>query len=102
MSVSTWKRSTGMLHLSSSGRAGRRRRRGAWLSVVAVTGVLALGAPAANAAGQHAGGSQAAASAAQPAASAAQTTYQYVIRFWPRWITYYQEVAFPRGVGVDR
>ena len=87
-----------MLHLSSSGssgRAGRRRRRGAWLSVVAAAGVLALAAPAANAAGQHAGGSQA-------TASAAQTTYQYVIRFWPRWITYYQQLAFPVAIGVDR
>jgi hypothetical protein len=93
-----------MLHLlssGSSGRAGRPRRR-TWLSVVAVAGVLALGAPAANAAVAHAGGSQATASAAQPAASAAQTTYQYVIRFWPRWITYFQQLAFPVAIGVDR
>ena len=67
-----------------------------------VAGVLAFGAPAANAASEHAGGSQATASAAQPAASAAQTTFQYVIRFWPRWITYFQQVAFPVAIGVDR
>ena len=106
-----------MLHLSSSrsrGRArhGHRRPGGARLRAVTVAGVaagtLALGVPVANAAGEHAGGSQSAASttqlaaAAQSAASAAQTTYQYVIRFWPRWITYYQQQAFPVAIGVDR
>lgn len=82
------------------------RLRGAWLRAVAVSGVvagtLALGVPVANAAGEHAGGSQATASAAQPAASAAQTTYQYVIRFWPRWITYAQQLGWPLLVGMNR
>ena len=81
------------------------RLRGAWLRAVTVSGVaagtLALGVPVANAAGD-AGGSQATASTTQPAASAAQTTEQYVIRFWPRWITYFQQQAFPVAIGVDR
>jgi hypothetical protein len=94
-----------MLNLLSSGssdRAGRRRPRGAWLSVVAVAGMLALGAPTASVAAVRAGGSQATASAAQPPASAAQTTYQYVIRFWPRWITFGQQLGWPRVVGMNR
>jgi hypothetical protein len=96
-----------MLNLSSSGspgRAGPHRRR-AWLSVLAVAGALALGVPTANAATMRAAGSQQAGSAARAAAAQAtpaQTTRQYVIRFWPRWITYYQQLAFPVAIGVDR
>jgi hypothetical protein len=89
-----------MLHPSfsgSSGRAGHRRPRGAWLSVVAVAGVLALGVPTASVAAVRAGGSQAV--TAQP--TAAQTTKQYVIRFWPRWTTYYQQLFITRVRGAN-
>jgi hypothetical protein len=96
-----------MLHLSSSGspgRAGRRRPRRAWLRVVTVAGVvggmLALGAPVASVAAVRSAPAQPAGPAAQ--ATAAQTAYQYTIRFWPRWITYYQQLAFPVAIGVDR
>src|SRR5271165_2981378 len=92
-----------MLNLFSSGsrgHAGRHRRRGTWLSVVAVAGVLALGVPAANAAAAPAGPSQAAAAqataartAAAQAATAAQTTKEYVIRFWPRYISFGQQAG---------
>ena len=47
-----------MLKLSSSGsrgRAGHRRPRGAWLSMLAVAGVLALGVPTASVAAVRAG-----------------------------------------------
>ena len=99
-----------MLNLFSSGsrgHAGRHRRRGTWLSVVAVAGVLALGVPAANAAAAPAGSSQAAAAqataartAAAQAATAAQTTKEYVIRFWPRYITFGQQ-AGASSVGLN-
>ena len=78
---------------SSSGsrvRAGRRRLRGAWLSVIAAAVVLALGVPTASVAAARAGSSQRAVSAAQAAAArtaAYKTTEQYVIRFWGRWVT---------------
>ena len=77
------------MNLSSSGsrgRAGHRRLRGAWLSAIAVAGALALGVPTASMASVRAAGPQA--TAAQHRGTAAQTTKQYVIRFWPRYITY--------------
>jgi hypothetical protein len=71
----------------------------AWQRVVAaagtvgiVAGVLALGTPNASAASQAAGqraASQSAGSAARPSAS--ETTKDYVIRFWGRWITWTQQ-----------
>ena len=95
-----------MLNLSSSGsrgRAGHRRPRGAWLSVIAVAGmvagVLALGAPVASVAAARTGGSQSAVSAAQ--ATAYQTTEQYVIRFWPRWISFAQQTLITTIHGPD-
>ena len=103
-----------MLDLSSSGARGRAGHRwprgawlrGAWLRAVAVTGViagvLALGVPAASMASERAAGAQPAASAAQPAASAAQTTRQYVIRYWPRWITFAQQTANVLSVGPNQ
>ena len=96
-----------MLNLSSSdspGRARPRRRRGAWLSVVAVAGALALGVPTANAAVVRAAGPQQAGSAARPAAAQAtpaQTTKQYVIRFWPRWINFAQQKGITKAHGAD-
>ena len=90
------------MDLSSSGsrgRAGHRRPRRAWLSAVAVAGVLALGVPAASGAAVRAAGSQPAVSAAQ--ATAAQTTEQYVIRFWPRWTTYTQQQLFARAAAPN-
>ncbi len=86
-----------MLGLSSSGsrgRAGHRRPRGAWLSVIAVAAVLALGVPTVSVAAVRAGGSQRTGSAAQTTAAqtaAYRTAEQYVIRFWPRWISYAQQ-----------
>ena len=99
-----------MLNLSSSGsrgRAGHRRARGAWLSAVAVAGLLALGVPTASVAAVRAGSSQPAtaqaataqASAAQ--ASAARTTRQYVIRFWPRYISYVTQNTLIRLQGFN-
>ena len=83
-----------MLKLSTSGsrgRAGHRRPRGAWLSVLAVAGVLALAVPTASApaarAGSHPAGPAAQATAAGRYYS---TTLKYVIRFRARfssWIT---------------
>ena len=93
-----------MLNLFSSGsrgQAGHRRRRGAWLGVVAVAAALALGVPTASTAAVRAAGPQATAAraaAAQP--TAAQTTEQYVIRFWPRWTTYTQQLLFGRVAGA--
>jgi hypothetical protein len=70
------------------------------MSVVAVAGVLALGVPAASVAAVRAAGSPQAGTAAQ--ATAAQTTEQYVIRFWNRWITYYQQLGFGLSIGENR
>ena len=84
----------------SRGRAGHRRPRRAWLSVIAAAVVLALGVPAASVAAVRAGGAQPAGSAAQ--ATAYQTTLQYVIRYWPRWITYFQQTALIRVHGADQ
>jgi hypothetical protein len=89
-----------LLSSGSSGRAGSRRPRGAWLSVLAVAAMLALGVPNASVAAVRAAGSPQAGTTAQM--TAAQTTEQYVIRFWNRWITYFQQMAFPRVLGVDR
>ena len=87
-----------MMNLSSSGsrgRAGHRRARGARLRAVAVAGVvagaLALGVPTASVAAVRAAGSQRHRSAGR---TAAQTTQQYVIRFWPRYMTYTQNRLF--------
>jgi hypothetical protein len=96
-----------MLDLSSSGargRAGHRRRRGAWLSVIAAAVVLALGVPTASTAAVRAGGTQRAGSAAQAAAAqtaAYQTTEQYVIRYWGRWVTYTQQSTIARIHGTN-
>ncbi len=93
------------MNLSSSGsrgRAGHRRARGARLRAVAVAGVvagaLALGVPTASVAAVRAAGSQA--TAAQ-AATAAQTTKQYVIRFWPRYISYVTQNTIVRLHGFN-
>jgi hypothetical protein len=80
-----------MLKLSSSrGRAGHRRPRGAWLSVLAVAGALALGVPTASVATVQAGGSPQAGPAAQatPASTYYSTTLNYVIRFRARYTTW--------------
>ena len=94
-----------MLNLSSSGsrgRAGHRRARGAWLGALAVTGALALGVPTASAAAVRAGGSQATAAQTTTAqATAAQTTKQYVIRFWPRYISYVTQNTIVRLHGFN-
>ena len=98
-----------MRKLSSSGsrgRAGHRRPRGAWLSVLALAGMLALGVPTASVAAVRAGSQPTAAqaTAAQATAAqatAAQTAMQYVIRFWPRWITYAQQTAITGVHGAD-
>ena len=90
-----------MLNLSSSGsrgRAGHRRPRGAWLSVLAGAGMLALAVPAASAASRA--GGLAAGSAAQ--ATPAQTTRQYVIWSWPRAISYAQQVGTIAAHGADQ
>jgi len=74
------------------------RALGAWQRVVAVAGTFALVAgmialtgSAANAAGQRAGAAPSADSTAQ--ASAAQTTRDYVVRFWGRWVTWGQQIS---------
>jgi hypothetical protein len=82
-----------MLKLSSSrfrGRAGHRRPRGAWLSMLAVAGVLALAVPGASAAAARAGASQPADSAAQATATGKyySTALNYVIRFRARVTTW--------------
>jgi hypothetical protein len=84
----------------SSGRAGPRRSRRAWLSVLAAAGMLALGVPTASMAAVGAAGSPQAGTAVQT--TAAQTTEQYVIRFWNRWITYYQQLGFGLSIGENR
>jgi hypothetical protein len=79
------------------------RPRGAWLRVFAVAGVvastLALGVTAASVAGERAAGTQSADSAAQATAQY-QTTKQYVIRFWPRYLSFYQQLAITRVHGA--
>ena len=88
----------------SRGRAGRRRLRGAWLSVIAAAVVLALGVPTASVAAARAGSSQRAVSAAQAAAArtaAYKTTEQYVIRFWGRWVTWGQQSSVIRIHGAN-
>jgi hypothetical protein len=96
------RRRIGMAGLSSSGSldpAGHRRFRGAWRRAVAVAatmgmvgGMLALGAPAASAAGEQT-------AASQSADSAAQITRDYVIRYWPRWISFAQQTAANAAAG---
>ena len=83
-----------MFHLSSAGSRGRarhRRPRGAWLSVLAVAGVLALGVPGASAAAVRAGGSPSAPSTPAAAGTYYSTTLNYVIRFYARWYTWFPE-----------
>jgi hypothetical protein len=77
---------------------------GAWRRAVAVAatvgivaGGLTLGTPRANAAGPRAGVSQSASSAAK--STAYQTTKDYVIRFWGRWITWTQQNTIIRAQG---
>jgi len=79
----------------------RSRGTSGWRRLVAVAGMFALVAgmialtgSAANAADQQAG-------ASQSTASAAQTTRDYVIRYWPRYLTYYQQISFTRFNGYD-
>jgi hypothetical protein len=92
-----------MLKLSSSGsrgRAGHRRPRGAWLSMLAVAGVLALGVPGASVAAARAGGPQPAGPAAQATAAGKyySTTLNYVIRFRARFTTwFFQRIAETTG-----
>ena len=76
-------------------------RRSMWRRVVAVAGtvglvagLLTVGAPTASAAGQRT-------SAAQSADSAAQITRDYVIRYWSRWTTFYQQKAFEAANGAS-
>src|SRR5262245_37765458 len=98
------RRRIGMPGLSSSGSrdpAGQRRFRGMWRraaavagTVVMVAGMLALGAPAASATGQPTGGSES-------GGSAAQTTRDYVIRYWSRWTSFYQQEAFGLASGAN-
>jgi hypothetical protein len=94
-----------MLNLSSSGsrgRAGHRRPRGAWLSVVAVAGVLALGVPTASVAAVRAGSQPTAAQPAPAQATPAQTTRQYVIWSWARAISFAQQAATIGLYGPDQ
>src|SRR5690349_8319840 len=89
-----------MLNLSSSGsrsgsrgRARRRRPRGAWLSIVAVAGVLALGVPTASAAAVRAGSSQATA-----ASTYYSTSLKYVLHFRARISSWFlQRIAETAG-----
>src|SRR4051812_47798396 len=60
-----------------------------------VAGLLAVGAPTANAAGQQA-------TASQSADSAAQITRDYTIRFWPRWISYTQQQGYLATLGANQ
>ena len=72
---------------------------------MAVAVVLALGVPTASVAAVRAGSAQRAGSAAQAAAAqtaAYKTTMQYVIRFWPRWITYAQQTALSASTARTR
>jgi len=94
-----------MLDLSSSrsrGRAGQRRPRGAWLSALAIAGVLALGVPGESVAAVRAGGSPP--TPATPAASGTyySTTLSYVTRFYPRFFTWIIEALLQKvGVAPD-
>jgi len=90
-----------MLNLSSSGSSGRARRRrprGAWLSIVAVAGVLALGAPTASAAAVRAGSSQATAAQATTASTYYSTSLNYVLHFRARISSWFlQRIAEKAG-----
>jgi hypothetical protein len=63
-----------------------------------VGGLLAVGAPTASAA-ERTPAMQAAPAAS--AGSAAQTTRDYVIRYWSRWTTFYQQKAFDVASGAS-
>ncbi len=94
-----------MLKLSSSGsrgRAGHRRPRGAWLSMLAVAGVLALGVPTASVAAVRAG-SQPAGPAAQATAASTyySTTLNYVIRFRARFAMWFVQRIVGAAGGVN-
>ena len=90
-----------MLNLSSSGSRGRarhRRPRGAWLSIVAVAGVLALGVPTASAAAVRAGSSQATAAQATAASTYYSTSLNYVTDFRARFSSWFlQRIAETAG-----
>jgi len=92
-----------MLDLSSSGsrgRAGHRRPRGGWLSVLAVAGVLALGVPGASVAAVRAGGAQTPApSTAAASGTYYSTTLNYVIRFRARYTSWFTQ-ALAAKIGV--
>jgi hypothetical protein len=82
--------------------AGYRRPRGTSRRLVAVAGtfalvagMLALSAPTASAASERATGSQS-------AGSAAQTTRDYVVRFWPRVLSFPEQVGLTRSAGPSR
>src|SRR5262245_18307989 len=60
-----------------------------------VAGVLALCGPTASAVRERTADSQS-------AASVAQTTRVYVIRFWPRWISWAQQAAYVSQIGPDQ
>ena len=91
-----------MLNLSSSGsrgRAGHRRPRGAWLSV------RGRGRDARARRADRERGRRASGGLRQPdrgAGDPAQTTRQYVIRFWPRSISYAQQMAIIAAHGADQ
>jgi hypothetical protein len=95
-----------MLKFSSSGyrgRAGHRRPRGAWLSILAVAGVLALGVPGSSVAAVRAGGSQPAGPAAQATAARNyySTTLNYVIRFRARFASWFVQRAIETIGGAN-
>jgi hypothetical protein len=77
-------------------------RRSMWRRAVAVfgtvsltAGLLAVAAPTASAAGQQA-------AASHTTDSAAQITKDYVIRYWPRWISFAQQSANLAALGPNQ
>src|SRR5690242_19166542 len=83
----------------------RDKERLAWRGAVAiasaflmVASLLAVGVPTASAAERTAPVQSAPATSAD---SAAQTTRDYVIRYWPRWISYAQQTAFDLASGPN-
>jgi hypothetical protein len=93
-----------MLDLSSSrsrGRAGHRWPRSAWLSVLAVAGVLALGAPSASVAAARAAGPSPAPSTTAAASTYYSTTLSYVIRFYARFTSWYTERLVQKTGGMN-
>ena len=93
-----------MLKLSSSGsrgRAGHRRPRGAWLSMLAVAGVLALGVPTASVAAVRAGSQPGPAAQATAASTYYSTTLNYVIRFRARFAMWFVQRIVGAAGGVN-